>query len=307
MNFQIRIPFSLSLKKQGNRDQPLARIAGSLEGSAIWEDSSLDDLKSAVKEVSARRPFRYDLALSGGRFIVMLSENLVPLSAFQESPEATFSRDLQEICDAVPDSLKNTLSSTFRCLWRKDSEVSGVAFAALPSGTIVSETRTRPDSEYDRMVEEQDHNEFSRPTRQLLPRWASFSLAVAAVILFSLSWYLFGPDARYRALRKIVPETELGMLEPLMKVEVEKLGREGMVLVLEPKILLDTWIEIHEASPAVDALRRGALFMQIFDEEGVIMDTIPLNFKGYSGEAPVRVRSRAPELLETPAGVSIRF
>ena len=306
MNLNIRVPFRFSRRKD-KQEQPLVRVAGSLEGSAIWEESSLDDLKHAVKEASARRPFRYDIVLSQGRFIIMLSENLISLSGFSESPESVFTRDLQEICDSLPESQKSSLSSTFRCLWRHGDEVTGAAFVALPSGTMVSEKRTRSDSEYDRMVEEQDYDEYIPPARQFVPKWVTFSLAVAAVVLFSLFWIWFGPDARYRALRKALPQADMGEFEPLIEINSEELGRSGMILILTPKVSLDVWIREHDESPATDALRNGAIFMQILDEEGVILDSIPLRFHRYSGEAPVQVRTRAPQLVDTPAAVSFRF
>ena len=56
---------------------------------------------------------------------------------------------------------------------------------------------------------------------------------------------------------------------------------------------------------AAEALVKGMLHLQIFDEAGVLLDSVPLDLSGFDGKSPKKIRTRKVELISRPVSVRI--
>lgn len=286
---------------------PLVRIDGSLSGEAVLEEEGvLTRLKEVVRAVSDQRPYSYDLDLSAGRFNLILVEVVLPLSVFEPDPETALTRDLQNMLDALPPQHRTSVDSTFRALWHEGGEVAGVVFPVEPPGRIVAEKRIRAEQEYDRLAAEQEEQGYLAPRAPTLPRWAT--LALAAVVFAGGTYFIYHWSKN----------TPLTHLEAVMVEHVDLDGFEGLFLVEAPRIeagrLAFTLVpngvpDLEDPDPlkrlAAEALVKGRAQLEIFDPEGALLMTVPIDLNGFDGTEPVEVTTRVILLPSPPGAVKI--
>lgn len=292
--------------------ESLIRMDGSLSGDAYLEEGALEALQVKVQSLSSRGPFTFDLEFSAGRFSVIILESALPKSAFLPDPESCIAQTLQEILDVLPLEARSKARSTFRALWEEEGEVKGAGFIVESPGRIAFEVRARPSEEYDRLFMERTEREFVTGARFTLPKWTVIVLGALVIAAASVLFYYLSPEPRRRALEEAVRNIELHGLEELVEVKDADVGYDGVALTLLPfencPDRLARLLESRDPSLerlAAEAIVKGRLHLDIFDEQGVLISSVPVVLEGFDGSGPVRIRSREIRLQRCPARIRV--
>lgn len=302
----------ISPRTSGTVKDPLIRMDGSLSGDAHLEEGALRRLQEKVQSLSSQGPFTLDLEFSGGRFSLIILESALPKSAFLPDPESCITRILQEILDVLPPQTRSAARSTFRALWEEEGEVRGAGFIVEPPGRIAFEVRARPSEEYDRLYMERTEREFVTGARFTLPKWSVIVLGALVIAAASVLFYYLSPEPRRRALEEAVRNIELHGLKELVEIKDADVGYDGVELTLLPlencPDKLSRLLESRDPSLerlAAEAIVKGRLHLDIFDEQGVLITSVPVILEGFDGSGPVRIRSREIRLQRCPARIRV--
>jgi hypothetical protein len=304
---------------------PLVRIDGSLSGEAIFDEGVLHRFKEHAEQLSAQRPYTFDLDLSAGRFSLIVAEAVVPREAFVPDPEQMLGADLQQLLERLPPEKRTRLRCTFRALWREGEEVQGVVFLVEPPGKIVSQLRVRHAEEYDRLAEEQAQEGYVVPRKSRLPRWSTYVVGFLVLVVGTFFLYRESPERRLQILDDLLMEVELTGLDDLIEIEEYKVTLEGLLITLSPlEGYQDTLTGLLAAGDsaanaedpgsarmarlkmlAAQALIKGRLHLEVFNEENILLDTLPLDVSAFDGTEALTVKTRPLQLHDHPARVRI--
>ncbi len=307
---------------------PLVRMDGNISGTAFLEGAVLARIEEAVKKISENRPYSYDLQFDGGKFNVIIVEEVLPKDMFDTDPEQAIVQDIENILSSLPHAERAGVQSTLRAVWQEGGEVNGVAFSVDKDGAVLSDRRFRPQEDYDRLTEKRAAVEYRAPTKKRIPVWATvFAILLAAVAGFFIYQH-FGPHARLAALETAVKKAEMDGLEGLVKIRMLKAEPGGVEITISPESgFHEEYVRRLNADPAeadpadnpsdpllretnlerlaAEALLKGKLQLTIFDEQGLLLDVVPLDVSGFDGTGTVTIRTRPVRLYSSPSLVRI--
>jgi hypothetical protein len=291
-----------------------------LSGDAFLEEGTLNRLREAADAVSASRPYNYDLDFSGGRFSLILVEAVLPMHFLESDPESAISQDLQNFLDVLPPNERMQVRSTFRILWQEAGEVIGVAYSIEPPGRITAQKRVRPEEEYDRLAEKQTLEGYVPPSRRRMPKWAVYLIGLVLFGAGSLAIYHMSTDVRLNHLETaIIENLDLDGFADLFEIKEPEVSDGGLAFTLQPVEGCLERLGRLTASPqedaplpeellarlAAEALVKGLIYLNIYDERGVLILRVPVDVPGFDGETPIRVQTRQILLSSYPESVRI--